>query len=454
MMTPERDDVNQPAQTPRLGDLLRAARHRAGLTLEELCAQAGLGLRTVSDLERNRVTRPHRHTIDALIATLALDSAERRAIRASARPPRETRPTNGTPTNARPTRSDTLPPDHHDLFGVEAELRALHEWFDGLDRTTRCPWPVVISGMPGVGKTRFAVRVGRDLADRFPDSRIHLDLRGTGEQPMDTAEAVGQLLRRMGLADDELPATVEERGHLLRARMRASATLLILDDVRDEAQARALLPDDVGAGLVILVSRRTLAGVEAARRVTLGELDPHSAVDLLGALAGHDRMAAEAAGAADLARLCGFLPLALRIVGNRLASRPNWTVTDMAERLRPADERLSHLANGDLDVRAAFARSYRLLAPEVRQVFRRLALVRGGTVHANRLSGGGFGDTERALEELVDASLLNGTEVTGRYRLNELLRLFARETLATEESAYSIEQLTRDTTGEWLRSSA
>jgi hypothetical protein len=404
-------------------------------------------VRTVGDLERNRVARPHRHTIEALVKALDLDDAERDAIWASARPPRSTRPTGGRPA---PARYDALPPDHGALVGVQADLAALREWYDGPARVPHCPWPVVVSGMPGVGKTRFAARAGRELADRFTDHRIYVDLRGTGDQPMDAAEALGHVLRQMGV-QDAIPDAVDERGRLFRAQMRTSATLLILDDVRDEAHVRALLPDNTGDSLVVLVSRRTLAGLDAVRRITLRELDQPDAVELLGALAGRDRITSEAASAADLARMCGFLPLALRIVGNRLASRPSWTVAEMTERLRPVDDRLSQLAANDLDVRAAIARSYEQLTPEVRKMFHRLAFARGGSVEprqAARLFGGDLGHAERLLEELVDASLLGTADVAGKYVLNELLRLFARETLAAEESPYTIDQLNREAAAE------
>lgn len=425
--------MNEPIQPASLGALLRAARRQAGLTLEELCTNAGLGVRTVSDLERDRVARPQRRTIEALVVTLGLDDAGRDAIWALARPR-----CSGGPVREL---GDFLPPDSRDLFGVQAEARAMRQWFER--RKRECPWPVVVSGMPGVGKTRFAVRVGRDLGDQFA-RRIYLDLHGTGDQPMDAAEAADHLLRRMGVPADAIPESAAERAQLFRVRMRTAATLVILDDVRDEAQVRALLPDDVGDGLVVLVSRRTLAGLEVAWRVTLTELDPHDAVELLGALVGPDRMAADAASVKEVIHMCGFLPLALRIVGNRLASRPSWTIAAMAERLRPTDERLSQLSIGDTDTRAAIASSYRQLTPEVRRMFRRLAMVRGGVVElprACRLFGADAGQTERALEELVDAGLLGSADVAGKYVFNDLLRLYARERLVAEESPYTIQHL-------------
>ena len=209
----------------------------------------------------------------------------------------------------------------------------------------------------------------------------------------------------------------------------------MLDNAADEAQVRPLLPNGSGC-LVLVTSRKVLAGLEASHRLLLDVLAPVEAVALLGEIAGA-RVTAEPEAAAEVAALCGHLPLAVRIAGNRLASRPAWTVAFLAERLRDEHARLRLLQAGDLQVRAAFALSYAQASPAARALFQRLSLVPGpdfGPGVAAVLGELGEDAAEELLEELAEASLLLPAPDPGRYRFHDLMRLFAAERFHDEES--------------------
>jgi transcriptional regulator with XRE-family HTH domain len=445
--------VNSPSPAVRLGDLLRAARQKRGLTLEELCGQAGLGVRTLGDLERHRIARPQRRTIEALVVALDLDDPERDAIWAAARPSAgvpEAAPSSGGPTGGATSAAlfgslpfDDLPADPGRLVGRDDELAELHAWIDSSAQSRPAPWPVIVSGLPGAGKTAFARQASRDLAEHFPGGRLVVDLGGSTDAPTTVTDALHELLERSGVPREQIPESAEDRGRLLRAQVGDRAMLIVLDDARDETQVRPLLPDSTRV-LVVITSRRSLVGLDAAHRIALRELRPLAAVAMLETLAGRDRIAAEPAAAAALARLCGYLPLALGVAAKRLTIRPRWTVGDHVDRLSYQDERLSRLTAGDLRVHEVFERSYRHLSTEQQRVFRYLAVTPpGGVVPelAAVLLDCGADEAEEALEDLTDAGMLSPDVPTGRYVLNPLLRLYARQMLAERESAATIGRL-------------
>src|SRR6266498_1705243 len=212
--------------------------------------------------------------------------------------------------------------------------------------------------------------------------------------------------------------------------------LAVLDNAASEAQVRPLLPGSPTCA-VLITSRRVLDGLDAATSFTLEVLDEREAVALLGGLAGPDRVAAEPAAAAAVVRHCGLLPLAVRIAGARLRSRPGWTVAALADQLADEHQRLRRLRLGDLDVRTSFALSYAGLVPAAARAFRLLGLLTGpdfGVGVAAALTGATVEAVEATLEELADAQLLE-TPAAGRYRFHDLLRLFARERANAEEAA-------------------
>jgi DNA-binding SARP family transcriptional activator len=296
---------------------------------------------------------------------------------------------------------------------------------------------VALSGAPGVGKSALAVHAAHRLAEHFPDGQLYANLHGAtaGLQPLRPLEVLGRFLRALGTGPGAVPAELEEASAAFRSRMAGRRVLLLLDDAADAAQVVPLLPASLGCG-VLVTSRRVLASLEGAAHLRLDALAPGEAVELLGRVAGRERVAVEPEAAAELAGSCARLPLALRIAGARLAARPAWPVGALAERLTDAQSRLDELELAEVGVRASFAVSYQQLCDSAdpldrmaAEAFGLLGILDGpevGVPVAARLLDLGEDAAERALERLVDAQLLE-TPATGRYQLHDLLRLYARE---------------------------
>ncbi|RKT56637.1 ATP-binding protein [Saccharothrix australiensis] len=404
------------------GDLLRGHRRRARLTQEELADGSGVSVRAISDMERGRAKGPQRRTVEALAGVLALGPDELSALVAAAKEGRARRPPVVVEACA-------LPPDVADLTGREGELRALAEVADAGAATS----VVVVHGPPGAGKTSLAVRAGYRFGSRFADGCFFFNLRGMDARPVHPTEVVHRMLLALGV--ERPPASEAERSDLYRELLRGRSTLLVLDNAADEAQVRPLLATGRGS-LVLVTSRQVLGGLEAVTRLGLDVLGPAESVDLLAAIAGRSRVAAEQAAAARVAKLCGHLPLALRIAGNRLAARPKWTVAHLAGQLADERRRLSALTAGDLQVRAAFEISYRQLDAKAALLFRRLSLAPGASCTPDLAAVAAGVDrfaAEDGLEELVDMSLLDTAETPGRYVFHDLVRVFAHERLVDEE---------------------
>ncbi|EEP72489.1 LOW QUALITY PROTEIN: afsR family transcriptional regulator, partial [Micromonospora sp. ATCC 39149] len=327
-----------------------------------------------------------------------------------------------------------LPAAVPNLIGREAELAVLARLTTGVtDGSATTASVVVLHGPPGTGKSSLTVAAGHRLGTGFADGQLFLDLHGTAPAgPVDPAEALAGLLRSLGLPEDAIPGPPEQRGRLFRTLTRNRRLLIVADDAADEAQVRPLLP----AGrhcLTLVTSRRPLTGLTGAVRVPVGLLAPEAARRLLASIVGEDRLAADPAATAELVELCGRLPLAIRVAGNRLASRPGWPVAQLAAQLADPHRRLTALTAGDLDVRAAFDVSYRRLGPAAAGVFRRASLVPGAEFDAALLAAVTGIDVERAAaaaEELVDAGLLLPRD--DGYEFHGLARIYARERLSEE----------------------
>ncbi|HWO62542.1 MAG TPA: tetratricopeptide repeat protein [Umezawaea sp.] len=421
------------------GDLLRNHRVRSALTQEELAAGSGVSVRAISDMERGRAKGPQRRTVEALARVLRLDGAELRELVDTAKA--------GRMRHQAPAAPWALPPDVPDLTGRAEELRRLEQAANG-GRATEV---VVVHGPPGAGKTTLVVHAAYRLAERFPDGCLFVNLRGMDARPVPPGEVMHKVLRTLGVPEERIPAVEEERASLYRAELRGRSTALVLDNAADEAQVRPLLATG-SSSLVLVTSRQTLGGLEAGARLALDVLSGAESLWLLGAIAGVDRIFAEQADAERVAELCGHLPLALRIAGNRLASRPRWTVGHLAEQLGDEGRRLSALTSGDLRVRAAFLMSYQHLNERAALVFRRMSLVPGGDVTPALVAvaaGIAEDEAEETLEELVDASLVEVSATAGRYVCHDLLRVFARERLVADESSTVVDEA-RWRTIDWL----
>ncbi|MEV0586182.1 helix-turn-helix domain-containing protein [Nonomuraea sp. NPDC050310] len=407
------------------GALLRTHRQAAGLTIEELSHASGVSVRAIGDMERGVSRGPQRRTVAALAEVLQLSPDDHDALLDAAR---EGRP--------RPAPAGTglceLPRRIGDFTGREHELGLLR----GLvPRDSGDAVAVAVWGVAGMGKSALAVHAAGQLADLFPDGRFFLDLRGMDAVPLDSSSGLARLLKALGTPERRIPADEDERAGLYRAQLAGRRCLIVLDNAADEAQVRPFLVSD-GPSMTIVTSRRPLGGLEGVHRIPLAQLGADDAAALLLSIVGENRAAAEPDAVEEVARLCGHLPLALRIAGNRLQSRPGWTIKQLSARLGDEERRLDHLTAGDLHVAAAFALSYEQLSPTARQAFRWLAETAAptfGVPLAAVLTKLDLDDAEDALEELTELGLLQ-SPYPARYRFHDLVRLYSRARLAAEET--------------------
>ncbi|WP_051696414.1 AfsR/SARP family transcriptional regulator [Streptomyces sp. NRRL S-244] len=291
----------------------------------------------------------------------------------------------------------------------------------------------VVGGPAGVGKTALALRVAHGLSAGFPDGQLYVDLRGADPAAAaDPAEVLAGFLRGLGVDGAAVPADPGERGALYRSLVADRRVLVVLDNAATEAQVRALLPGPAAQGCAVLVTsrRRLPAPDRTTTALTLPLLDEAGALALLGRIAGPERVAAEAAAARELVRLCGRLPLALRIVGAELAALPHRELAPLAARLEDERARLDVLDG----VRAGLRLSYRALPGDARTLLRGLALLDApdcAAWTAAAVLDRPPATAEQALDALTAAHLLEvaGRDEAGglRYRMHDLVRAFGRE---------------------------
>ncbi|MET7966837.1 BTAD domain-containing putative transcriptional regulator [Micromonospora sp. NPDC005305] len=286
----------------------------------------------------------------------------------------------------------------------------------------------LIDGMPGSGKTALAVHVATALGERFADAHLFVDLHGHSDRtPLTPAAAMATLLRQLGVPAERVPLDVDDRLALWRTELASRRAVVVFDNAASTAQVAPLLPNGTD-NVVLITSRRRLVGLDDGRPSSLTVLERDEAVELLGRVAGAGRIEAEPVAAAEVARRCGYLPLALRLAGARLAHRPGWRVTDLAERLATGSDPLAELAAGQRSVGQAFALSYAQLPPPARRLFRLLGLHPGARFDnavAAALLGVPMPDSQHLLDELVDAHLAEEVQ-PGRYRLHDLIREYSR----------------------------
>ncbi|MGW6276987.1 tetratricopeptide repeat protein [Kribbella sp. NPDC055071] len=336
-----------------------------------------------------------------------------------------------------------LPADIGGFTGRAADLLWLEARLDrGQDPSRRSVPICAIAGAAGIGKSALAIHTAHRFADRFTDGQLYVDLQGAtaGLQPLAPLEVLGRFLRALGVGAAAIPADPDEAGGLFRSLVADRRLLVVLDNAANAAQVNPLLPAGPGCG-VLVTSRPVLTGIEGAQQLRLDALAPTEAIELLGRLAGAERIAAEPQAAAEVIRWCASLPLALRIAGARLATRPTWLVDTLAERLADAGRRLDELEIGEAGARASFAvsteQARNSMDPLDRAAARSFGLLGAfdgpelGIPVAAKLLDEPDAAAERVLERLVDIQLLE-TQSPGRYRLHDLLRLYARE-LAEQE---------------------
>ncbi|MDH6710863.1 DNA-binding SARP family transcriptional activator/tetratricopeptide (TPR) repeat protein [Kitasatospora sp. MAA19] len=419
----------------RFSELLMLALYRAGRQAEALSVyrttdrrlQAQLGVAAgpgLRELQRRILVA------DATLVTPALlaPSAPRTGT-AAARPPYQ--------PPAPPTQ---VPADLADFTGREAQTEALRTVL----LAPRTVPVATVSGLGGVGKTALAVHVAHGLAADFPDGQLYVDLHGADGHPTPPEEVLGAFLRALGVPADTLPVGPAERSAQFRSLLSGRRVLVVLDNARDAEQIRPLLPGRPGCA-VLVTSRARLGSLPNAHVVELPAFAPEEALGLLGQVVGEQRLRAEPDTAGELVRLCGHLPLAVRILAARLACRPDWSMARLLDKLSENRLRLDVLRTGDLAVESAFRFGYDQLTSDQARAFRLLAVpdvpdLSPGAVAA--VLGLPEHAAEELAESLVDCSMLE-TAPPDRYRFHDLLRAFAQR-LTPDTTASSDAQAEAD----------
>ncbi|MFI9005912.1 helix-turn-helix domain-containing protein [Actinosynnema sp. NPDC053489] len=387
--------------------LLRAHRVAARLSQQELSRMAGIGERTIRDLESGRARRPHPPTVVDLARALGLGDRDRDRLLRAARPgPSEPPAEAGPPSGPGPLSDTAAPPEPVEPVGRAAEV--------DLVTAAATRGVVVVTGQAGVGKSALALHAARRLG-----GEVHyLDLcpvRTAGDDPL------RRLLHGVGVPPEEVPGDADERRDLLRARTAEGTGVLVLDDAAAEAQVRPLLPG--GRGWAVLVtSRGPLAGLAHAHRVVVDPLRPDDARRLL-------ERAAGTAVPAELVDACRGLPLVLLAAARLVAEGgPGHAL----ERLRDERALLDLLDGPRSGLRGSLRAAYERTGPAGRVLLRRLALLpEGDHTVAEVAAPTGCAEAEELLEALVDVGLVRSA--AGRYAVPHLARLFAAEQAAVED---------------------
>ncbi|MHB9860975.1 AfsR/SARP family transcriptional regulator [Streptomyces sp. YIM S03343] len=291
-----------------------------------------------------------------------------------------------------------------------------------------------LAGIGGVGKTTLAVHVAHGARGAFPGGQLYVDLQGTGARPAEPETVLGSFLRALGAQDSAIPEPLEERAALYRSMLDGRRVLVLLDNARDAAQVRPLLPGTEGCAALV-TSRVRMVDLAGAHLVDLDVMSPDEALALFTKIVGEERVRSERKAALDVVAACGFLPLAIRIAASRLAARRTWTVSVLAAKLADERRRLDELQAGDLAVKATFELGYGQLEPAQQRAFRLLGLADGPDISlaaAAAVLDLTADDTEDVLESLVDTSLLESA-APGRYRYHDLVRLYARACAERDE---------------------
>ncbi|GAA5004697.1 tetratricopeptide repeat protein [Streptomyces siamensis] len=326
----------------------------------------------------------------------------------------------------RPPRND-LPRDMPDFTGREAELTAVLAGVSG----SRV---VAVDGMAGVGKTCLAVHAAHRLADDYPDAQLYVDLHGftDGRRPLDPDPALRTLLAALDVPSEKVPQEggVEQLAACWRSELAHRRAVVVLDNAADADQVRPLLPG-AGPSVALITSRNRLLGLDEVPPVSLDVLTPEESAELLARASGDPRgpdgrLARDPESAAEVLRLCGHLPLALRLAAARLRHRPGWTVGILVERM----------AEGVDEFDTAFAMSVRQLDRNQRRLFRLLGLLPGSSFDeyvVAALADIPLRSARTMLEDLLDAHLVQ-QPAAGRYRLHDLVHQHARRACVEQDS--------------------
>ncbi|MCY0932052.1 tetratricopeptide repeat protein [Streptomyces sp. H27-H1] len=403
---------------------LRLLQELSGLGVRALARDAGLSSSSLSRYLSGQTVPPW--TVVVTLCRLVKRDPrplrplwERRSSNSLPAPPKASRQVQPRPRN-------DLPRDAPDFTGREAQLAAVLA-------AVESHRGVVIDGMAGVGKTCLAVHAAHRLAADHPDAQLYVDLHGftEGRDPLDPDSALRMLLGALDVPSERVPQEgLEELAACWRAELAGRRAIVVVDNAADAEQVRPLLPG-AGESVLLITSRNRLLGLDELPPVSLDVLSPRESAELLARASGdaggpEGRLAREPESAAEVVRLCGHLPLALRLAAARLRHRPGWTVGILVERL----------AEGAGEFDTAFAMSVRQLDRNQARLFRLLGTLPGGSFDAfmaAALADVPLHGAREMLEDLVDAHLVQ-QPTAGRYRLHDLVHQHARGACARQDS--------------------
>jgi DNA-binding SARP family transcriptional activator/tetratricopeptide (TPR) repeat protein len=322
-----------------------------------------------------------------------------------------------------------LPPRTSGFAGRDAESAAIRA---AMARRTDAPPLVLVTGMPGIGKTALAVHAGAASVHAYPDGQLYADLRGADARPAAPHEILAGFLRALGVPARSMPATVEERTAEFRSRTAGKRVLVVLDNAATARQIEPLMAADPGCATIV-TSRSVLPEVESAVRVPLAPLSDRVAETVLANVAGAARLDAGEGTVATVIEACGGVPLALRIAGAQLAAYPKLSVAELAARLSDESRRMRELAVGQRSVRDSLDASFRLLDRDARAAMSALAAIGAPTFTGWPLApvlDVPLAHTDEVLAHLCAMNLLDqggpGRDGVPRYRMHDLVRAYCR----------------------------
>lgn len=425
----------------RLAQLLMLALHRTGQQSEALQVYGQIRQRLIEELGDEpgaRLQRLHQRVLrrDPQLDDPSWLTGEPAGSGPTGGSTGSPAPRAGRPAAVRPMQ---LPPDVPNFTGRAAQLRQLDSLLHSHATSRSVAVITAVAGMAGVGKTTLAIHWGHRVRGQFPDGQLYVDLRGYAPgSPRSAAGVLAKFLRSLGTPADQVPVDDDEAAALYRSILADRTLLILLDNAADSAQVRPLLPG-AGGSVVVVTSRAALTGLvvrEGAHRLNLDLLTEPESIDLLAALLGADRVAAEPAAASELARRCGYLPLALRVAAASLP--PPGQIADQVAQLRERGSLPVLAGAGEVDavVPAIFDLSYDRLQPLTRLAFRLLGLFPGSDLSADALAplaGVAKPQAEAWLAELAQAHLVKPV-APGRYICHDLLREYALGRVRAEEA--------------------
>lgn len=285
--------------------------------------------------------------------------------------------------------------------------------------------PLVVCGRIGAGKSAFVTALAREMSENFPDGQLYLDLGAEEAKRTSVSEILAGALRALAVPPEKIPVSAGEAAALLRSILSCRRLLVVLDNATSEHQILPFLTETPCSQLLV-AGRARMLGLDGVARMDVDALRRCDSVALLASIAGPGRLRTECESVTTVAELCDDLPLALSIVGKKLAAHPGWVPTDALQYLRGGGDLVANLRVGELSLRNLLAAAYDPLPRQAKAALGHIGARGGAGVTSGDLAkvlGVSGGTPELLLETLVDAGFL-GAAAGPHYTLSPLLRLF------------------------------